>query len=162
MLIRAATNADLPAILDIYNDVVTTTTAIYDECTSTLDERKAWFEQRGRCGLPVLVAELDHQVAGFSSFGEWRSRWGYRYTVEHSVHVRADRRGQGIGRVLIEALFPYATALGMHVMIAHIDSEATASLRLHEKLGFAQVGTFRQVGHKFDRWLDLVAMQRAI
>jgi L-amino acid N-acyltransferase YncA len=162
MLIRAATNADLPAILAIYNDVVNTTTAIYDERTSTLDERKAWFEQRGRCGLPVLVAELDHQVVGFSSFGEWRSRWGYRYTVEHSVHVRADRRGQGIGRVLIEALFPRAAALGMHVMIAHIDSEATASLRLHEKLGFAQVGTFRQVGHKFDRWLDLVAMQRSL
>jgi len=162
MLIRDATSADLPEILAIYNDVVTHTTAIYEERISTLDERRAWFDDRCRHGLPVLVADVDGQVLGFSSFGSWRARWGYRYTVEHSVHVRADRRGQGVGRTLIEALFPRAAALGMHVMIAHIDSEASASLRLHEKLGFRQVGTFRQVAHKFDRWLDLVAMQREV
>jgi phosphinothricin acetyltransferase len=162
MLIRDATNADLPEILSIYNDVVNATTAIYDERASTFDERRTWFEDRRRLGFPVLVADSRDEVVGFSSFGEWRSRWGYRYTVEHSVHVRADRRGQGFGRALIEALFPHAAALGMHVMMAHIDSEATASLRLHEKLGFESVGTFHQVAHKFDRWLDVVAMQRTV
>jgi L-amino acid N-acyltransferase len=162
MLIREASNADLPDILAIYNDVVATTTAIYDERESTFAERQAWFDDRRRRGLPVLVAESDHTVVGFSSFGEWRSRWGYRYTVEHSVHVRADARGRGFGRALIKALFPRATALGMHVMVAQIDSEAVASLRLHEKLGFIQVGTFRQVARKFDRWLDLSAMQRML
>jgi L-amino acid N-acyltransferase YncA len=162
MRIRAATNADLPAILAIYNDVVTNTTAIYDERPSTLDERQAWFDGRTRHGLPVLVAELDREVVGFSSFGEWRSRWGYRYTVEHSVHVRADCRGRGFGRALIEALFPRAAALGMHMMIGHIDSAATASLRLHEKLGFTAIGTFREVAQLHNGWLSLVAMQREI
>ena len=162
MRIRAATNADLPSILAIYNDVVANTTAIYDERASTPEERQAWFEARGRHGLPVLVAELDSEVVGFSSFGEWRSRWGYRYTVEHSVHVRADCRGKGFGRALIEALFPRAAALGMHTMIGHIDSAASASLRLHEKLGFRMIGTFREVAQLRNRWLDVVAMQRNI
>jgi phosphinothricin acetyltransferase len=162
MLIRDATIADLPEILAIYNDVVNTTTAIYDERVSTLDERRKWLEDRQRHGLPVLVAQTNNEIAGFSSFGEWRSRWGYRYTVEHSVHVRVDYRGKGIGRALVEALFPRAAQLGMHVMIAHIDSAATASVRLHARLGFEMVGTFRQVAQKVDRWLDLVAMQRLI
>jgi L-amino acid N-acyltransferase YncA len=162
MLIRDATNADLPVILAIYNDVVANTTAIYDERPSTLDERQTWFDGRRRQGLPVLVAELDGEVVGFSSFGEWRSRWGYRYTVEHSVHVRADCRGRGYGRALIEALFPRAAALGMHVMIGHIDSAAAASLRLHEKLGFTMVGTFPEVARLRDGWLSLVAVQRRI
>jgi L-amino acid N-acyltransferase YncA len=162
MRIRAATNADLPAILAIYNDVVANTTAIYDERPSTLGERQTWFDGRWRQGLPVLVAELDGEVVGFSSFGEWRSRWGYRHTVEHSVHVRADSRGRGFGRALIEALFPRAAALGMHMMIGHIDSAAAASLRLHEKLGFTLVGTFPEVARLRDGWLTLVAMQREI
>ncbi len=162
MDIRETRHADLPQILAIYNDVVMTTTAIYDQTVSTLAERQAWFEDRQRHGFPVLVAESGNEVVGFSSFGEWRHRWGYRFTVEHSVHVRADRRGQGYGHALIQALFPRAAAMGVHVMVAHIDAEASASLRLHEKLGFELVGTFREVGHKFDRWLDLVAMQRKI
>jgi len=162
MRIRAATNADLSSILGIYNDVVTNTTAIYDERPSTLEERQSWFDSRLRQGLPVLVAELEGEVVGFSSFGEWRSRWGYRYTVEHSVHVRADCRGRGFGRALIEALFPRAATLGMHMMIGHIDSAASASLRLHEKLGFKTVGTFHEVARLRTGWLSLVAVQREI
>lgn len=162
MRIRAATTADLPAILGIYNEVVTHTTAIYDERVSTLEERQAWFDSRQRLGLPVLVAELDGQTVGFSSFGEWRSRWGYRYTVEHSVHVRADCRRRGYGRALVEALFPRAAELGMHMMIGHIDSAAEASLHLHEKMGFTLIGTFREVARLNGRWLSVVAMQREI
>src|SRR3984893_233903 len=111
MRIRDARNADVQAILAIYNDVVTNTTAIYDERPSTLEERQSWFDSRLHHGLPVLVAELEGDVVGFSSFGEWRSRWGYRHTVEHSVHVRADCRGRGSGPALSEALFPRAGAL---------------------------------------------------
>jgi L-amino acid N-acyltransferase YncA len=162
MRIRDATNADLPSILAIYNDVVTNTTAIYDERPSTLEERQSWFDSRLRQGLPVLVAELEGEVVGFSSFGEWRSRWGYRFTVEHSVHVRADCRGRGFGGALIEALFPRAVNLGMHMMIGHIDSAASASLRLHEKLGFKTVGTFHEVARLRAGWLSLVAVQREI
>jgi phosphinothricin acetyltransferase len=162
MHIRDATKADLQAILAIYNDVVANTTAIYDERPSTLDERQSWFDSRLGHGLPVLAAELAGEVVGFSSFGDWRSRWGYRYTVEHSVHVRADCRGRGFGQSLIEALFPRAAALGMHMMIGHIDSAAAASLRLHEKLGFSRIGTFREVAKLHNGWLSLVAMQREI
>jgi phosphinothricin acetyltransferase len=162
MRIRAATDADVPGILTIYNDVVTNTTAIYDERPSTLEERQAWFEGRRSKNFPVLVGEFNGEVVGFSTFGEWRSRWGYRYTVEHSVHVRADCRGKGFGRKLIEVLFPHAVALGMHTMIGHIDSAATASLRLHEKLGFELVGTFREVGRLREGWLNVVAMQREL
>jgi L-amino acid N-acyltransferase len=162
MRIRDATSADVPAILAIYNDVVNNTTAIYDERASTLEERNTWFEARRAKNMPVLVGELNGDVVGFSTFGEWRSRWGYRYTVEHSVHVRADCRGKGFGRTLIEVLFPRAAALGMHTMIGHIDSAAAASLRLHEKLGFQKVGTFREVGRLRNGWLSVVAMQRDI
>jgi L-amino acid N-acyltransferase YncA len=161
MRIRDATKSDVPAILGIYNDVVTNTTAIYDERPSTLEERQAWFEARSK-NFPVLVGELNGEVAGFSTFGEWRSRWGYRFTVEHSVHVRADCRGKGIGRQLIEALFPRAAAMNVHMMIAHIDSAAAASLRLHEKLGFKNVGTFREVGKMRGGWLSVVVMQKEI
>ncbi len=162
MNIRDARDNDLQQILAIYNDVVMTTTAIYDETVSTLEQRRAWFEGRRGQGLPVLVGEEAGEVIGFSSFGEWRGRWGYRFTVEHSVHVRADRRGRGHGRALIEALFPLAASMNMHVMIGHIDSAAAASIRLHEKLGFERVGFYREVAHKFDRWLDLVAVQKVI
>lgn len=162
MHIRDAIAADLPAILSIYNDVVSNTTAIYDQQPSTLEARRAWFEERRGKGFPVLIAELDGAVAGFSTFGEWRSRWGYRHTVEHSVHVRADVRGRGIGRALLEALFPLAAGMRMHMMIGHIDSAAAASLRLHEKLGFTRVGTFSEVGKLHDGWLSVVAMQRVI
>ena len=161
MRIRDATKSDVPAILGIYNDVVTNTTAIYDERPSTLDERQAWFEARSK-NFPVLVGELNGDVVGFSTFGEWRSRWGYRFTVEHSVHVRADCRGKGFGRQLIEVLFPRAAAMNVHMMIAHIDSAAVASLRLHEKLGFKNVGTFREVGKMRGGWLSVVAMQKEI
>ncbi len=162
MRIRDADEADVPAILAIYNDVVINTTAIYDERPSTLEERQAWFNARRGAGFPVLVAELDDEVVGFSTFGEWRSRWGYRYTVEHSVHVRADCRGRGFGRALIEALFPRAVARGVHMMMAHIDAAAAASRRLHEKLGFTMVGTFREVGRLHSGWVSVVAMQREI
>ena len=162
MRIRDATNADIPAILAIYNDVVSSTTAIYDERPSTLPERQAWFEARRAKDFPVLVGELNGEVMGFSTFGEWRSRWGYRHTVEHSVHVRADCRRKGFGRQLIEVLFPRAAAMDVHMMIAHIDSAAAASLRLHEKLGFKSVGTFREVGKMRGGWLSVVAMQKDI
>ena len=93
----------------------------------------------------------------------WRASWpGYRYTVEHSVHVQAAARGAGVGRRLLEALFPRALALRKHVMIGGIDADNRASIRFHERLGFVPVAHFREVGHKFGRWLDLVFVQRLL
>src|SRR5262249_12607796 len=160
-IIRAASETDLPGILTIYNDVIATSTAVYTSESATLDERRTWFGTRRAQGLPVLVAVERDDVLGFASFGEWRGAWpGYRYTVEHSVHVRADVRGQGVGRALVEALFPAALALGKHVIIGGIDADNDASIKFHARLGFERVAWFREVGHEFGRWLDLIFMQR--
>jgi L-amino acid N-acyltransferase len=161
MPIRDAESGDLPQILAIYNEVIATSTAVYSTEPSTLAERTEWFEQRRRRGFPVLVAAEGDRVLGFASFGEFRGAFsGYLHSVEHSVHVRADARGAGIGRQLVAALFPRAAALGKHVMIGAVDAANEGSLRFHEKLGFEQVGHFKEVGRKFDRWLDLVFVQR--
>jgi L-amino acid N-acyltransferase len=163
MLVRDALAEDLPGMLAIYNDVIATSTAIYAQEPATLAERRTWFEARRQQGFPVLVAAHGAQIVGFASFGEWRGAWpGYRYTVEHSVHVRADRRGTGVGRSMVEALFPRALAMGKHVVIGGIDAENEASIRFHARLGFTEVAHFREVGHKFGRWLDLVFMQRML
>ena len=162
-LIRPATASDLPGILEIYNDVVATSTAIYALAPSTLDERTAWFAARTGAGYPVLVAEIGHHVAGFGALGEFRGAWsGYRFSVEHSVHVDGKYRGRGIGTQLITALIAHAAALGKHVMVGGIDASNEGSLRLHARLGFERVAHFREVGHKFGRWLDLVFVQRFI
>ena len=159
MIVRPAERADLPAILEIYNEVVAHSTAIYVFDASTLEERSEWFESRRRSGYPVLVAAEGAEVLGFSSFGDFRAPPGYLHTVEHSVHVRAGRRRRGVGRALVCALIPLARGLGKHVLIGGIDAENEASLALHESLGFERVAHFREVGRKFDRWLDLVFVQ---
>jgi phosphinothricin acetyltransferase len=152
--------ADLPGILAIHNEVVANSTAIYSNDPSTLDERRAWRAQRLAQGYPVLVArDAGGQVLGFASFGDWRAWPGYAATVEHSVHVAADARRQGVGGALLSALPDRARALGKHVMLGGVDADNAASLALHEALGFERVAHFREVGRKFDRWLDLVFVQ---
>ena len=160
MQIRDAHEADLPGILAIYNEVIAASTAVFAEAPVTLADRRDWWRTRTAQGYPVLVAADGSGVLGFASFGDFRAWPGYRYTVEHSVHVRADRRGQGTGRQLMAALFPRAAGLGKHVMIAGVDAANAASLRFHTQLGFEPVGHLREVGRKFDRWLDLVLLQR--
>ncbi|HXW25531.1 MAG TPA: GNAT family N-acetyltransferase [Xanthobacteraceae bacterium] len=162
MLIRAAAPADLPGILAIYNEVIATSTAVYALAPVTLAERTQWFDGRRAQGYPVLVAAEGDDVAGFSSFGDWRAWPGYRFTVEHSVYVAADRQRRGLGRRLVEALFPLAAKLDKHVMLGGIDAANAASVAFHRRLGFKEVAHFEEVGHKFGRWLDLVFMQRVL
>lgn len=159
MDIRDASNGDLADITAIYNDAVLKTTAIWNDTQVDLDNRVAWLTDRQRTGYPVLVAVQDGQVLGYASFGDWRAFDGYRHTVEHSVYVRADQRGAGIGRALMLALIERARALGKHVMVAGIESGNLGSIRLHEKLGFTQSGFLPQVGTKFGKWLDLTFLQ---
>jgi phosphinothricin acetyltransferase len=160
MEIRDAGVDDLPGLLAIYNEVIATSTAIYTEQPATLDDRVTWWTARIAQGYPVLVATDGTGVIGFASFGDFRAWPGYRFTVEHSVHVRADRRGGGVGTALMRVLLAKATALGKHVMIAGVDADNQASLQFHERLGFRRVAHFSQVGFKFERWLDLVFLQR--
>lgn len=160
--IRDATEEDLDGLLAIYNDVIRTSTAIFREQPATLEDRRDWWRQRVEQGYPVLVAADESGVLGFASFGDFRSWPGYRFTVEHTVHVRADARGRGIGRALMAPLIAHAAALGKHVMIAGVDADNQGSIAFHERLGFTRVAHFREVGYKFDRWLDLVFLQRML
>ncbi len=162
MLIRDARDDDLPEILAIHNDAVLTTTAIWNSTPVDLADRRAWLDARRQAGYPVLVAERDGQVAGYASFGDWRAWEGYRFTVENSIYIRGDRRGLGLGSALLGPLIEAAAALGKHVMVAGIEASNEASVRLHRRHGFEQVGHFREVGEKFGRWLDLVFLQRAL
>lgn len=163
MQIRDAEDRDLEGITTIYNDAVEQTTAIWNETTIDVENRRAWLADRRKAGYPVLVAVSDDdKVLGYASFGDWRAWDGYRHTVEHSVYVRTDQRGAGIGKALMEALIGRAREIGKHVMVAGIEAGNTGSIRLHEKLGFEQVGLLRQVGTKFGRWLDLAFLQLAL
>jgi len=160
--IHDAAESDLEGVLSIYNDVIATSTAIYSHLPVALDDRRQWWRARVAQGYPVLVARDAGGVVGFASFGDFRAWPGYRFTVEHSVHVRADGRGRGVGTALLRALFPRAAALNKHVMIGGVDADNAASIRFHERLGFERAGHLREVGYKFDRWLDLVFLQRRI
>jgi phosphinothricin acetyltransferase len=160
--IAAATRAQLPEILAIYNEVIRNTTAVYSDREVTLEDREKWFDAKELQNFPVLAAADTSGVVGFGTLGEFRAWPCYRHSVEHSVHVRADRRRQGVGRALVLALIEAAGAMRKHVMVAGIDAENVTSISLHENLGFEVVGNFREVGRKFGRWLDLKFMQRFI
>ncbi|EKT4522495.1 N-acetyltransferase [Pseudomonas putida] len=157
--IREAQPEDLPGILEIYNDAVRNTLAIWNEAPVDLANRLAWFTARAEQGYPILVAVDDSGVLGYASFGDWRPFEGFRHTIEHSVYVRSDQRGKGLGLKLLEALIERARVCGKHVMVAAIESGNAASIRLHERLGFVVTGQMPQVGVKFGRWLDLTFMQ---
>jgi L-amino acid N-acyltransferase len=159
---EAVEEQDFPALLVIYNEIIATSTAVYMDQPTTLDERREWWSGRVKAGYPVLVAEDESGVTGFASFGDFRPRPGYRFTVEHGVYVRAGRRGCGIGRALMQPLLARAAALGKHVVVGGVDAENEESLRFHERLGFERVAHFKEVGFKFGRWLDLVFLQQKL
>jgi L-amino acid N-acyltransferase YncA len=160
MFIRDAIEADIEGITAIYNDAVINTTAIWNEVMIDAVNRRAWLADRERAGYPVLVAiDADGTVLGYASFGDWRAWDGYRHTVEHSVYVRADKRGNGIGKALMLDLIDRAKEIGKHVMVAGIEARNEGSIRLHEKLGFQTAGLLKQVGSKFGTWLDLTFLQ---
>jgi phosphinothricin acetyltransferase len=160
MHIRDATIDDAHSIMVIYNDAVQNTTAIWNETLVDEANRRTWIMERQGRGYPVLVAIDDENVVvGYASFGDWRAFDGYRYTVEHSVYVRNDRRRAGVGRSLMAALIERARQLNKHVMVAAIEASNQESIALHLKLGFAQTGLMPEVGTKFGRWLDLAYLQ---
>jgi len=160
MQIRDAHAGDIEAILAIYNDAVCNTLAIWNERTVDAANRAAWLADRQRAGYPVLVAiDAEGNVTGYASFGDWRPFEGFRHTVEHSVYVRADRRGAGVGKALMVELIARARGLGKHVMVAGIEAGNAGSIALHKQLGFEEVGLMRQVGTKFGAWLDLAFLQ---
>ncbi len=157
--ITPASRQHLAEILKIYNEVIRNSTAVYTQIELTGERGAAWFDAKRSAGFPFIVAKDASGITGFGTFGEFRAPPCYQHSVEHSVHVRSDRRGQGIGRRLVIELMTLASAMHKHVMIAGIDADNAASIKLHESLGFTNVGHFHEVGFKFGRWLDLVFLQ---
>ena len=160
--LRDATEADVPRILDITNEAIANTTAIWDLEPMTLEARLAWFRDRAAAGFPILVAEVDEAIAGFGSYGAYHAKAGYKFTVEHSVYVAPPAQGLGLGKLLLSALIQHAAARGKHVMVGSIEAGNTASIALHKWAGFTEAGIVREAGWKFGRWLDALYMQKIL
>ena len=161
MYLRDADKADLPAVLAIHNTNIASSTAIWDTDEVELDNRLTWFADRTAAGMPILIAEIDGEVAGYASYGQWRPKTGYRFSVENSVYVAERFQRRGVATALLTELIARATDSGrVHAMIAAIESSNTGSIALHERFGFRTVGELPEVGHKFGRWMDLTLMQR--
>ena len=160
--VRLARHEDLPAILEIYNDAVARTTAIWNETPTTLDERRGWFDARTAAGYPILVADEAGATLGYAAYGPFRPFDGFRQTAELSIYVQDLARGRGIGSLLLDALIGYAAQREVHVLVAGIEAGNAASLALHARAGFAETGRMPEVGRKFGRWLDLVLMQKIV
>jgi L-amino acid N-acyltransferase YncA len=161
-LLRPAVHSDLHAILNIYNEAIERTTAIYEYNAFDLDYIEAWWQQRLKEGWPVIVAEQNGQVAGFATYGTFRARAAYRTTMEHSVYVLENHRGKGLGKRLLQSIVEAARNKGVHVLIGGIDAENTLSITMHEAQGFQVAGHLHEVAFKFNRWLDLVFMERKL
>jgi L-amino acid N-acyltransferase YncA len=159
MKIRNAAEADLQQMLDIYNEIIANTTAVFQYDPHTLQMRKDWFAQKQKDGFPVFVAEENGEVTGFSTIGPFRNWQAYKYSVENSVYVRTDMRGKGIGKILLQATIDAAKQMGMHTIVAGIEASNETSIIMHKKFGFEQVAYFKQVAYKFGRWLDLMFLQ---
>lgn len=160
--IRTATENDLQQMLEIYNDIIANTTAVFQYDLHTLEMRKEWFAQKQKDGFPVFVAEENNEVVGFSTIGAFRNWQAYKYSVENSVYVRSDQRGKGIGKLLLKETIDAAKQMGMHTIIAGIDASNDTSIAMHKQFGFVEVAYFKEVGYKFDRWLNLKFLQLMI
>ena len=161
--LRPAMPADLPQVLAIYAAEVRHGTASFELEPPDLVELTRRHGRVAQLGLPWLVAELPDGIGGFAYATSYRDRPAYRFTVEDSVYVADWARGRGLGRALLEAVIAAARAAGARQMVAVIgDSANHGSIGLHRACGFAEVGVLRDVGRKFDRWLDTVLMQRGL
>ncbi|KAA0766613.1 GNAT family N-acetyltransferase [Bacillus sp. SH5-2] len=158
-MIREATIQDLAFILDIYNDAILYTTAVYAYKPVTLENRRDWYEQKKADGYPIFVYELDNKVVGFATFGPFRAWPAYKYSIEHSVYVDKYYRKNGIGTSLMKTLIEIAKERGYMTLIAGIDAENEKSIALHQNYGFVHAGTIKKAGYKFDKWLDLAFYQ---
>ena len=158
IIVRTATENDIQPMLDIYNEVIKNSTAVFQYDPHTLEMRKEWFAKKREENHPVFIAE-ENEVVGFSTFGQFRNWQAYKYSVENSVYVKADQRGKGIGKLLLKPLIDAAKELELHTIIAGIVADNEASIALHKQFGFVEVAHFKEVGYKFNRWLDLKFLQ---
>lgn len=162
MEIRLAELDDAEAIRAIYNHEVLRSTVTFDLRPRTLDEQRQWLTVRSGAHAVIVAVDDVGDVVGFASLSPYRDRPAYSTSVEDSVYVRGDQRGTGVGRALLEELVKLATTHGFHAVLARIVGGHEASIALHRAVGFEVVGTEREVGRKFGRWLDVMVMQRLL
>lgn len=162
LVIRPAIQADLAAILALYNHHILNSMAIWREQAVPLSDRQSWYDARIAKGYPVLVATIADAFAGFASYADFRFGEGYRYTVENSVYVEDHLHGQGVGQTLMQELFTRARHQGLQSMIAGIGLPNPASVAFHERLGFTSCGLLPKIGYKNGQWLDLLLMQKTL
>jgi L-amino acid N-acyltransferase len=162
IVIRTATLADLDAINGIYNDAVLHSTATFQIQPVSVEERLAWFNEHPEQTHPVFVAESGGRVVGWGSLSRYHSRCAYRFCVEDSIYIATEHRRTGIGSLLLDRLVRAAGGLGHHTVIAQIADHNGPSIRLHEKFGFVKAAHLHEIGLKFDRWLDVVYLQRML
>jgi phosphinothricin acetyltransferase len=159
-IVHCAFERHADPILEIFNDAILNSTALYDYKPRTSQSMVSWFEAKSAGSFPVIGVEgSDGKLLGFGSYGTFRAWPAYKYTVEHSVYVHKDYRGKGLGRVLMQELIAAARQNNLHAMMGGIDATNSGSIALHERLGFRHVGTLPEVGFKFGRWLDLAFYQ---
>jgi len=158
--IRTARIEDIEAILEVVNDAILNTTAIYDYDVRTLNDQIDWFTEKQEQDFPIVVAvDENDSVLGFGTYGSFRLKIGYKFTVEHSVYVKEGFSGKGIGRQILSELIEIAKKQKLHTIIGLIDTDNAGSIAFHEKLGFVKSGVLREAGYKFERWLDVQLMQ---
>lgn len=155
MIIRHATQHDIPAILEIFNDALIHTTAVYSYQVATLQEQQDWFKHKIESGFPVYVAEDEKGCLGYVTYGSFRTRPAYKYTVELSIYVDKKTRNQGVGKAMMTKILEVCEEKELKTLICGIDSENKASIALCQKFGFIHSGSLKKVGYKFGHWLDL-------
>ncbi len=162
--LRDARPADLPAVREIYNYYVANSTVTFDEDAMSLKEWKSKFAYLAKLGMPFIVAESPSgQLLGYALVSPWKQKRAYRFTVENSIYLGPAASGKGLGRVLLGELIARSKAAGLKEMIAVIaDQGAEASIALHERFGFVEIGRMGRVGFKFDRWLGTVLLQKTL
>lgn len=158
--IKPCTEKQLPEILDIFNDAILNSTALYDYKTRTMETMDVWYADKLSHNSPIIGAfDENGALLGFSTYGMFRVRPAYKYTVEHSVYVRSDKRGLGLGKVLLREIIKKAEEQDFHVMVGVIDASNSVSIKLHESEGFVLSGVMRETGYKFGKWLDAAFYQ---
>jgi len=162
MHVRLAEPSDAESVRRIYNVEVVGSTATFDLRPRTVEEQAVWMDEHRGTYPAVVAVGADGGILGFGSLSAYRDRPSYATTVENSVYVDADHRGEGVGRALLEELIRLATLHGFHSMIARIGGGNSASIALHEACGFEPVGVEREIGRKFNRWLDVAVLQRML
>jgi L-amino acid N-acyltransferase len=153
--IQCSAAVHAPAVLEILNEAIAHSTALYEYQPRTLENIRGWFADKQAAGFPVIGVEQAGALVGFATYGTFRARAAYKYTVEHSVYIHKDHRGRGLGLALMRELIAVARQQNYHVLVGGIDIANAGSVRLHERLGFTHAGTIHQAAFKFGRWLDL-------